>query len=174
MSREVLALRYAEGIYSAKNCQNSLLKDVEALESIIDENDDFVSLITVPTISAETRLAVFHKIHEAGTIGTSGLNILKVLNDSGRLQILTDVLTAIHELHFVAKGEVHIHASFAIEPTEGELSNLKEKLSSRYGNNLKIHTDIDKSLLAGFRVSVGNEIYDSSLTQGINDIFDAL
>lgn len=171
MSREVLAMRYAEGVYSASNCQSGLFDDVQTLEEMLDANNDFRMLITVPTIRADIRLGVFEEMHKQGVIGKSGLNTLRVLTDNGRLPMLPDVLTALRTLKAVSEGRVHLDATFAIPPKDEDIANLKKQLAGRYGDNLEVRVSIDKTLLAGFVVRVGNEVIDTSLIRSVNEIF---
>lgn len=172
MSREVLAMRYAEGVYYANNCQDSLFDDVQTLEEMLANNHDFRMLTTVPTIRAELRLSVFQEMHNRGVLGKAGLNTLRVLTDNGRLPMLPYVLEALHTLRAVSKGEVHLDATFALPPSDEDIANLKAQLASRYGEHLKIRVSIDKTLLAGFVVRVGNEVLDTSLIRSVNNIFE--
>lgn len=172
MSREVLAMRYAEGVYSANNCQEALFDDVRTLEEMLEHNRDFQTLTTVPTIRADLRLGVFREMLNQGVIGKAGLNILRVLTDNGRLPMLPHVLTALHTLKAVSKGEVTLNATFALTPRDEDIDNLKKQLAGRYGEHLKINVSVDKELLAGFVVRVGNEVLDTSLIRSVNDVFE--
>ncbi len=172
MSQEVLAMRYAEGVFTANNCQKSLLQDVQILEDMLTENHDFRTLTTVPTIRAELRLDVFKEMSNKGVFGQSALNILRVLTDNGRLPLLPNVLNALRTLDAMTKGEVRVDAVFALEPNQDDINNLKKQLAGRYGEQLNIHISTDKNLLAGVVIRVGNEVLDNSLIHTVNNIFE--
>ncbi len=172
MSQEVLAMRYGEGVFTASNCQKSLLEDVQILEEMLATNNDFLVLTTVPTIRAELRLNVFHEMHNKGVFGQAALNILRVLTDNGRLPMLPNVLNALRTLDSMTKGEVRVDAVFALEPNQDDINNLKKQLAGRYGQHLDVHVSTDKNLLAGVVIRVGNEVLDNSLIRTVNSIFE--
>ncbi len=63
-----------------------------------------------------------------------------------------------------AAGRRRARAVFAVEPTEADLEILREKLARKFsGAPVDLETSVDPSLLAGFRVMIGDRLTDASL-----------
>tara|TARA_B100001287_G_scaffold62753_2_gene50952 strand:- start:7480 stop:8019 length:540 start_codon:yes stop_codon:yes gene_type:complete len=59
---------------------------------------------------------------------------------------------------------VDVHAITANEMTSDELKNLKMNIESKINSTVLINSTIDKSLLGGIKLKVGNTLIDGSLS----------
>ena len=94
----------------------------------------------------------------------SSTNFLKVLVDSGREEILDDVLGRYEQLVKDHLGRIEVGVTTAVELSPDQLDRLKERLGTVLeGKEVVLETDVDPELVGGAVFRFGGRMMDGSI-----------
>ena len=117
--------------------------------------DTFVSLIKSP-VSAEAR------------------NFIGALVENGRLVALPEIGVQFLALKNAAEGAADAHITSAFELSDAQVKELVATLEKKFGRKLVPAVTVDNSLIGGVRVTVGDEVLDTSVRAKLQKMHTAL
>ncbi len=90
-------------------------------------------------------------------------NFVRMLVDNHRLSLLPEIAVQFDELKNAREGaaDALIVSAFALQ--EPQLTDLVASLERKFGRKLKPTVQVDDSLIGGVRVTVGDEVLDTSV-----------
>jgi F-type H+-transporting ATPase subunit delta len=101
-------------------------------------------------------------------------NLLDVVIDNGRLAVLPEIASQFRTLVNDRGGvaDAHIVSAFPLDATQQ--ADLAKVLEKRFGRQLKTSVTVDASLIGGVRVTVGDEVLDTSVVARLEQMRVAL
>jgi F-type H+-transporting ATPase subunit delta len=101
-------------------------------------------------------------------------NLLDVVVDNGRLAVLPEIASQFRSLVNDRGGmaDAHIVSAFPLDATQQ--ADLAKVLEKRFGRQLKTAVTVDSSLIGGVRVTVGDEVLDTSIVARLEQMRIAL
>jgi len=101
-------------------------------------------------------------------------NFLNVIIDNGRLSVLPEIASQFRSLVNDRGGiaDAHIVSAFPLDATQQ--ADLAKVLEKRFGRQLKTSVTVDSSLIGGVRVTVGDEVLDTSVVARLEQMRVAL
>ena len=101
-------------------------------------------------------------------------NLLNVVIDNGRLSVLPEIAAQFRTLVNDRGGiaDAHIVSAFPLDATQQ--ADLAKVLEKRFGRQLKTTVTVDSSLIGGVRVTVGDEVLDTSIVARLEQMRIAL
>lgn len=101
-------------------------------------------------------------------------NFLRTMADNDRLAQVPMVANLFDRLRdeVEQKADVEVVSAYAVNATQKR--KLVEALEKRLGKAVNLTTTIDKSLIGGLVIRVGDEVIDASLQSGLNQLATAL
>jgi len=97
-------------------------------------------------------------------------NFVQMLVDNHRLELLPEIHAQFDELKNAHEGAVDAQITSAF-PLEGaQLNDLVASLERRFQRRLKPVVKVDPSLIGGVRVTVGDEVLDTSMRAQLADL----
>ena len=101
-------------------------------------------------------------------------NLLHVVIDNGRLPVLPEIASQFRALVNDRGGvaDAHIVSAFPLDATQQ--ADLAKVLEKRFGRQLKTTVSVDSSLIGGVRVTVGDEVLDTSVVARLEQMRVAL
>jgi F-type H+-transporting ATPase subunit delta len=166
-----IARPYAEALLQAAVPAES----VQALASVAAD-PELLALADNPKITADLVFQVIADVLERQQVALPGAarNFLRVIVDNGRLPILPEIARQYRSL-LNARGGVSdavIQSAWPIEPAQ--LVQIVPALERRFGRRLEVRVEIDRDLIGGIRVVVGDEVLDTSVKAGLEQMKAAL
>ena len=165
------ALGYARAVYEL--ALESWQKNLLAVNEKLANNPDLLaSLNNTQTPFAERQKQLDGLL--AADVSQKIRNFFYIILKDGNLDLLNEIATNL--LRLATKGPEFDVASVttAISLTESEKQAFQNKLAAKYGADLEIDFKIDKTILGGVIVQVGDKILDGSLTTKLNAARDSL
>jgi F-type H+-transporting ATPase subunit delta len=101
-------------------------------------------------------------------------NFVAMLAENGRLTLLPEIGDQFHALKNAAEGAADAEIASAFELTDAQLRDLVAVLEKRFGRKLNPTMSVDNSLIGGVRVTVGDEVLDTSVRAKLNKMYVAL
>jgi F-type H+-transporting ATPase subunit delta len=101
-------------------------------------------------------------------------NLLRVVLDNGRLDVLPEIVAQHHALVNATGGvsDAVIESAFAID--DAQLADVVASLEKRFGRKLNARVDVKPELIGGIRAVVGDEVLDTSVKARLEQMRVAL
>ncbi len=119
-------------------------------------------LIQDPRIS---RARLFELIFDIGGeyLLEQGRNFLKLLVEAGRIQLIPEIARLYEELRAEAERVVDVDVITAYALDKAQEQVIAEAVKKRTGKQVKVATRIDRGLIGGVVVRIGDLVIDASL-----------
>ena len=101
-------------------------------------------------------------------------NFARVLIANDRLALLPEISAQFLELKNAHEGVVEAEVRTAFRLDNAQLSGLVADLERRFKRRVQPHVTLDKELIGGVRVTVGDEVIDASVRGRLEDMAAAL
>lgn len=166
MSARAVARRYAKALAEIGESQGTLkdlLRELEALDTLVRANPDLQRLVSFPLISPSKRAAAFDAVLERA--GTSPMlrKFFTVVAQAARLSLFHDLVASFRDLVDEKMGVVEARITSAQVLSGIQSQRLSTSLASRTGKTVRIKWNQDPALLGGLKVQLGSTVYDASL-----------
>ena len=164
---------YSQALYELTLEDSSTSKVEEQASSIlklISENNDFVNMITNPTISQTEQNKIIETICERVNFHVIFSKFLKLLIVKRRLFFLQKILKDFLLICSSKRGEIIAKLTSAKELNNNELENIKNSLKDNFGSNLKLIFNYDPTILGGLIIQVGSIMIDTSIKNKLQQI----
>ncbi|AIQ14852.1 F0F1 ATP synthase subunit delta [Paenibacillus durus] len=161
----VVAKRYAKALFEVAVEEKKTLEveqELKALVSALDSNTDLQRFISTPKISGEDKLAVLKQTLE-GKLSNVVINTLELLVERGRMSILSELLDSYVKIEGESLGLADATVYSMYELNEQEKKAVAEEFGTLTGRKIRVANVVDKSLLGGLKVIIGDTLYDGSL-----------
>jgi len=98
----------------------------------------------------------------AGKLNGEAENFVRVLAENGRLDVLADIRAQYEVLKNEREGVVdaEIQTAFELDPTQ--VADLVSRLEKKTGRKVSARVSVDKSLIGGVRIAIGDQVIDGS------------
>lgn len=173
---EYLDRRYALALYEVakeKDKVDEYINDLREICDLIENNKDFYEVVKHPQISTKNKKRTFINIFK-GKIDEELLSFLLILIEKDRILYLREKLNQMEKIDLERKNILSAVVKTAVPLLESEISNLQEKLEKQYNKKIIMTTEIDKSLLGGVYVRVGNDVIDGTIKSKLEEMKDIM
>lgn len=177
MIENVIARRYAKALAEAASQKNELERTTEEINRLADILDpergdislpELLDFLSSPTVLNENKVVLTDKICEKLQIGKLVSDFLNVLIERNRIplagRIAREYVRFASEIEKVTTAEVET----PVELSEPDEERLHEVLQKATGEKIRLHVRVNKKLLGGVRVKVGDTLFDGSISGRIN------
>ncbi|MBC6004794.1 F-type ATPase subunit delta [uncultured Clostridium sp.] len=172
----IIASRYAEALFQVGEESNStekLYNELKAVVDIINVNKEFSNILKSPIVSKEEKKTLITNIF-GSTLDNEMLNFMKILADKDRLNLLANMEEAFKALLNDKNNILEGVAITAVPMNEGEVNELQAKLSAKYNKTVVLQNEVDKSILGGVLVRLGNEEIDGTVKNRLDKMKEQL
>jgi len=156
---------YAEALFEAAREREALeevLNDLQEFVTALRENEELRLFFYGGQVPERQKRKAIEGLTEDMTASTT--NVLKVLSDNGREEILEDVLRQYEELVKEHLGKIEVEVTTAVELSEDAERRLKERLGKVLeGREVILETRVDPDLLGGAVFRFGGRMMDGSI-----------
>ncbi len=98
-----------------------------------------------------------------GNIDDEVKNFVATLTDNGRLMLAAEIDEQFRALKNAHESTADAEIVSAFPMSDAQLADLVTALQKKFGRTLVPHLSVDQSLIGGVRVTVGDEVLDSSV-----------
>ena len=170
-----IARPYAEAVFRLADAQGKLAEWSAVLANIaaVAADERIRAAIGDPNLSPAKIAGLFISIL-SGKLSGDAENLVRVLAENGRLDVLAEIRTQYEALRNEREGvvEAEVHTAFALEA--GQLADLVARLEKNTGRKVKASVHVDKNLIAGVKVVLGDKVIDGSARAQLSALENAL
>ncbi|MDS0528338.1 F0F1 ATP synthase subunit delta [Clostridium sp. SHJSY1] len=173
---EYLDKRYALALYQIAEENGKVeeyLKDLRDICDLIDNSEEFSKVIKHPQISTKKKKETFINIFEKN-IDKDLLAYLLVLIEKDRISSIREKYNQMELIHLEKNNTLVATVTTAVPLLKNEVEALKKKLEAKYEKNIIMTTEVDKSILGGVFLKVGNDVIDGTVKSKLNEMKDLM
>lgn len=172
----MISKEYAVALFELGNDLDkieSFSRELKSFVEIIDNNPDFMKLMTHPKLSTGEKKEMIDKI-KTKDLDEDFIYFIYVLIDNGRFQELRDICDQYESLINVSSNIMVINAISSKELSKDEVKKITVVLEKKYHKTIKIIPSVDSSLLDGVRLEFEGKVLDTSYKATLNDLKSVL
>ncbi|MFI4939409.1 MAG: F0F1 ATP synthase subunit delta [Burkholderiales bacterium] len=172
-----IARPYAEALFRVAKAGN-----LPAWSELVSEmahvaaNPDVQALSRNPNVTdkqvADTLLALLKSPQNGLAVEVK--NFIDMLVENGRITLLPEIGAQFHVLKNAQDGVADVEIASAFELSDSQLKELLATLEKKFGRKLNPSVSVDSSLIGGVRVTVGDEVLDTSVRAKLQQMHVAL
>jgi len=162
---EYLEKRYALALYEIaedKNKTKEYLEELREITKIMHENKEFLELLKHPNISTSKKKELLENIFK-GKIENDILSFLLILVEKDRIIELDGIFNEFENIYLGKNKTLVAHVKTVIPLNEEERKSLINKLENKYNKKVILDEEIDKSIIGGVFVKIGDDIIDGTI-----------
>lgn len=173
MQNPRLASRYAKSVLDLAVEQNSLdtmLKDMQLLDSICKESVDFTNMLRSPVIKGDKKRTIVHAVL-ADRVSKLSLAFIDLLISKGREANLPEIAPAFISQYKEMKKIKTVKLTTAVPVNDSLKQTILNKVSGTLaGNTVDLHTAVDPELIGGFVLEMEDRLFDASVLRDLKDV----
>jgi F-type H+-transporting ATPase subunit delta len=170
-----IARPYAEAAFRLADAQGKLAEWSAALANLaaVAADGRVRAAVSDPNLPAAKVAGLIISIL-AGKLSGDAENFVRVLADNGRLGVLTEIRTHFEALKNEREGTVEAEVYTAFEMDQGQVADLVSRLEKNTGRKVKARVSVDKSLIGGVKLVIGDKVIDGSARAQLSALENAL
>ena len=170
MIKSQVGRRYSKAIFEIAEEKNQVKEIYEMLNSamvLYRTDKEFKNFILNPLIDNEQKKSVLNEIF--GKDNSENLNILLYILDKGRINCIKYIVAEYLKIYYRKNRILDVRATFTKELTEEQKKKLIDKLSQKTGKEINLEIKIDKNILGGGIIRIGDKIIDGSIRRELDN-----
>ena len=156
-----VARPYAEAAFKLAQDAGALAKWSEMLASLATVAQDarVKAAVGDPNLADAKVAGLFISVL---SLSGEGENFVRVLAQNGRLGLLPEIRVQFDALRNEREGVIEAEVVSAFELSDAQLRDLVQRLEKKTGKKIKARVQLDKELIGGVKVVMGDKVIDGS------------
>jgi len=169
-----IARPYAEAVFRvAQPAKLNLWAEILSEMSQVAAVPEFRQIVGDPRFARAQLVDIFLGALKV-SVDVEATNFISILVENNRITLLPEIEQQFRELKnaFESSADAQIVSAFPM--SDGQVSELVAALEKKFGRKLNASVSVDASLIGGVRVTVGDEVLDSSVGARLQQMQTAL
>ena len=175
MSESKIARVYATALYQAATQADRTAqvgKDLGEFVEAVQASEDLRQLLSTEVVSNPKKKEILLELTQGGDEYVR--NLLRLLVDKSRESEVAGIYRAFVALVERAQGLVRVEVATAVPMTAPLQEALQAKIASSLGKTVELKLSVDKELLGGLRLRIGDKIADASVRHQLERLRESL
>jgi F-type H+-transporting ATPase subunit delta len=176
MSIVIASRRYATALMSAAEDGGFLDRAVEELKLIgetLDKSRDLVHTMRSPLVKGDRKARILEEIFK-GSVSEKMMLFLNLIARKKRAGLLPEIIHEFMLLLDEKRGIVNADFISAVALSQEQVDSLVSKFSQSTGKKIRAAVTIDKEIIGGVSVKIGDTIFDGSIRYQLQMLKQAL
>ena len=170
---KLISKTYGDALFSLaveESKVDVLLEEIEQLQEILRENQEFDKLMEHPKINKEEKLSVTESVFK-GRVSDELLGFLTIVISKDRYQDMDEILSYFIDEVKRYKGIGIATVTTAVPLKEEQCKKIEQRLldTTQY-KSMEMHYETDGSLIGGMVIRIGDRVVDSSISTKLNEL----
>lgn len=159
-----IARPYAEAAFDIARGDNALPQWSEMLRflSALVLDSQVAALLDNPKLAESEKESLLLSV-AGDRVPAIGRNFLRVLVEADRVALLPEIARLFDKLKAEAEGVAQATIQTAYPLDEAQVRELTSALERRFGKRIEATVEVDRSLIGGARIAVGDTVIDGSV-----------
>lgn len=171
-----LSKEYGTALFSLAcecNAEQEYGMALEDAEVAFKENPEYLDFLACPSIPMSERMGAIDQAF-ADSLPEHVVSFVKLLCEKGHIKDFFECSSEYKKLLDASMRVDKARVTSAVELTDSEKKQLKEKLEKKSGHSVELECFIDKSLLGGLVIEIDGNIIDGSLRHRLQEVKDVI
>ena len=162
--KQTLARPYAEAVFDRAKESKTLTpwSEMLAFLAVVAADENMQHLSADPRVKHARFLELFLSVCGLN-INDEGANLVRLLVDNRRLGLLPEIIAQFESLRAEAEARVEATVVSPFPLAAAQMKIISESLRRKFGREVNLTTEMDKSLLGGIVVRAGDMVIDGSV-----------
>ncbi|MGX8796380.1 F0F1 ATP synthase subunit delta [Fusibacter sp. JL298sf-3] len=173
---ELVSKTYSEALFEValESDQLAAIKEeFDFLAKTFEANADFFELIKTPKISMTEKKQILSETF-SGTFSEAFMNFLKIIVDKRREADLLQIKKAYDERVNAYHNRIDATVESVLPLSAEQMGQLSEKLARISGKEVTLENVINKDLIGGVVVTLGDRVIDGSIKYKLETMLESL
>ena len=159
-----IARPYAAAVFERAQETGQMAAWSEALSLLaaIGQDPDLARQVGNPNVPRETVRDLVLQV-AGGGLSAEAANLVKVLAENDRLVLLPELSGHFEAMRTAREGLRNVQVRTAFALSKGEQEALATALAARLGGSVDLTVELDKALIGGVEIRVGDMVIDGSI-----------
>ena len=167
------SLQYANALADVALQQGAaepVVKQLNEFAGAYAESAELRSFLASPAVTAKEKHGIVEKL--SARLGASKIlrNFLFLVVDHRRTLIIPELAEAFESVIRKRQGMAEAQVVSAVELSVAQKKSLTQSLEKKTGKKIEAKYSVDKTLLGGAVVRIGDTVYDGSLRHRLNEM----
>lgn len=169
--KQTLARPYAEAVFERAKETKTLTpwSEMLAFLAVVAADETMQRLSANPRVEHARFLDLFLSIC-GQHINDEGANLLRLLVENRRLDLLPDIIAQYESLRAEAESRIEATVATPFPLEAAQLKTISESLRRKFGREVNLTTQEDKSLLGGIVIHAGDLVIDGSIRGRLTEL----
>jgi F-type H+-transporting ATPase subunit delta len=175
VSESKIARVYATALYEAATEDgkvDEVRRDLGEFVQAADASEELRHLLATEEISDPKKKDILLELTEGGSELVR--NLLRILVDKSRESEVAAIYRGFVDLVEQAEGLVHVEVVTAVPMPPEIQESLRAKIASSLGKTIELKLSVDKELLGGLRLRIGDRVADASVRHQLERLRELL
>jgi F-type H+-transporting ATPase subunit delta len=168
-----VARPYAEAVFRLADAAGSLAQWSEILAglSAVATDARIAAAVKDPNLSDAKVAGLFIAVLK---LSGDAENLVRVLAENGRLELLPQIREQFEALKNEREGVMEAEVQSAFDLSDAQVADLVSRLEKKFGRKVKATVTVDKALIGGVRLVLGDKVIDGSARAQLGALETAL
>ena len=156
---------YAQALLELAQAQgqaDAMAEETGELLSLIEREPGLGNLLSSRTLNSAQRSELVEKLFK-GKVSDVLYRFIQVVNRKDRLEALSGIFVAYHQLAAAARGEIDVDVYVAEALSDQDSGNVAQSIGQAVNKQVHLHQHVDPELIGGLKVRVGDRLIDGSV-----------
>ena len=174
-----IARPYAQAIFELANESGQLAVWSDALHAAgaVVSDDQVAGLIGAPGTDNTKLVSLITEVASQAASGIDSTklnNLIRLLDENGRLQVLPEIASAYDSLKAEVENRVEVTLTSSSPVDDAQQTRMIEALKKRFGRDVSLKVEIDENLIGGARLQADDLVIDGSVSTGLEKLATSL
>lgn len=159
-----LSKLYGGSLYelaASEQLTKSLLEEADAVRQLFHENDDYIRLLSEPSVPKEERISLLDAAFD-GQIHPYLLNFLKILCENGTLQEYSGCCREFRNRYYKDHNIVEGTVTSTVPLMKAQADALTKRLENISNKTVILTEKLDSRILGGLKVELDGQEFDGT------------
>ena len=170
MNNKGMTKKYARALYNVAVQQEDVKKVSERINYIVNVMKvvpELSQLLQTHQISADNKITILKNIlHE--NISSLEVELVSDILKNNNILILADIAKYFDYLVETDSNLINMTITSVTELSTDEVEHIKSNVESQLSKKVDVATEIDKDLIGGIKLRVGNTVVDNSISRRLD------
>ena len=167
MTNRAIAMRYARALLEVSQQDGDperVEQELSGFAALLDEHAALRRVFENPAVPASVkRSLVGELVARLDGVSPVTVRLLTLLAERDRLPLFDEILVAFRERLMEKQGVVRAPITTAAALSADRVRTIAANLEAATGKRVRIHADVDATLIGGLVTQIGSTVYDGSI-----------
>lgn len=153
---------------------DKLGKELDEVVAMMEASAPLRDVFGSPQVAPEQQKAIIETIAQRAMLSPTTKSALKLLADKNRLRALPEIAAAYHQLAEERGGAVRAEVITAKPLSDAYYAEIEKALAAATGRTVRLEKRTDPTLIAGVVTRIGDQVFDGSLKNRLQQLASEL